>query len=377
MDKKLLIGVLLIIGLIVLVSFPLASTAFFGMQSVETIKIGWISDLSGSGAKYGAFEAGMMAVDEINANGGINGKKIELIVEDGKCDSKEAITAINKLINIDGVKFVLGGHCTAESMAIAPIAEKNKVLMLAAITSTPLFTNVSEYAFRTSSVSTVQSELMAKVAINKGFKKLAIIYTQTSYAEPIAQKMKDEFTSLGGSVVLYEGFAKDSSDFKTILIKANSLGADSFFFSTQTPDEAYYLLKQLREMNLTQAIFGNDQFQNKTIFSRDSSLQEGVIVAAPKLDSNSIKTKNFFENYKTKYNKEVLFGFWTAESYDGVYILAKLIAENENDVEKVKQALYSLDYEGASGRIRIDSNGDGIREYELGIMKEGNILFYK
>jgi branched-chain amino acid transport system substrate-binding protein len=377
MDKKLLIGVFLLIVLVALVSFPLSSTAFFGVQSVETIKIGWISDLSGSGTKYGAYEAGLLAVDEINASGGINGKMIELIEEDGKCDSKEAISAINKLINIDGVKFVLGGHCTTESMAIAPIVEKNKVLMLAAITSTPLFTNISDYAFRTSSVSTIQSELMAKDAINKRFKKLAIIYAQTSYAEPIAQKMKEEFTSLGGSVVLYEGFAKDSSDFRTILSKANSLGVDSFFFSAQTPDEAYYLLIQLKEMNLTQQIFGNDQFQNKTIYSKDSSLQEGIITVAPLMDLNSQITKNFFENYKLKYNKEVPFGLWTAESYDGVYVLAKLISENGEDVEKVKQALYSLDYVGASGRIRVDSNGDGIREYQLGIMKEGNFVKYE
>jgi branched-chain amino acid transport system substrate-binding protein len=173
-DKKLLVGALLVIGLFVLTISGLSSTAFFGVQPENSIKIGWISDLSSATSKYGAYEAGMLAVNEINSNGGINGKKIELIVEDGKCDTKEAITAINKLINIDGVKFVLGGHCTAESMAIAPIVEQNKIIMLAAITSTPLLSDAGDYIFRTSSISTVQSDLMAKAAIGKGVKKLQL-----------------------------------------------------------------------------------------------------------------------------------------------------------------------------------------------------------
>jgi len=376
MDKKILIGSLLVIGLFTIMFFGVTPTAFFTAQVENTIKIGWISDLSGSTAKYGSFEAGTLAVEEINANGGINGKKVELIVEDGKCDSKEAISAINKLISVDGVKFVLGGHCTTESMAIAPIVEKNKVIMLAAITSSPLLSSAGDYVFRTSSISTLQSSMLTKAAKDKGLKKAAIIYIQTSYAEPIAKKMQESFTSLGGEVVLYEAFAKDTSDFRTILQKANSLGADLLFFSTQTPDEAYYLLKQVKELDLNQQVFGNDQFQNKTIFARDSSLQEGVIVAAPQMDLNFEKTKHFYEAYKLKYGKEVPFGFWTAESYDGVFIMAKLIEENRGDVEKVKQALYALDYSGASGRVQVDVNGDGVREYQLGTMHEGDIVPY-
>ncbi|MFA6419248.1 MAG: ABC transporter substrate-binding protein, partial [archaeon] len=112
-------------------------------------------------------------------------------------------------------------------------------------------------------------------------------------------------------------------------------------------------------------------------FAKDSSLQEGVIVAAPDMNMDLEKTKSFFKEYKLKYGKEVPFGMWTAESYDGVFILANLIEENNGDVEKVKQALYKVDYEGASGRIRIDSKGDGIREYKLGVMKSGNIVPYE
>jgi len=375
-NSKIVIVGIVLVALVLLGAFYSSPTTLFGLRnnSSDTMRIGWISDLSGSTAKYGSYEAGMLAVDEINSQGGINGKKVELVVEDGKCDAKEALSAIDKLLDIDGLKFILGGHCTAESMAIAPVVQERGALMLAAITSSPLLSNAGDNVFRTSAVSTIQSDLLAKVAINKGLKKMAIIYIQTSYAQPVALEMKNVFTSLGGNVVLFEGFVKDTSDFRTILQKANALGADSFFFSTQTPDEAFYLLKQTKELGLTQQIFGNDQAQNATIYSRDSTLQEGMIVAAPDMNMYSEKTKSFFEAYKAKYGKEVPFGVWTAESYDGVFIMAQAIEKYDGNVELIKKYLYSIDYEGASGRIRMDANGDGIREYKVKIMKDGKMV---
>jgi branched-chain amino acid transport system substrate-binding protein len=125
-------------------------------------------------------------MDEINKAGGIDGKRLQIIFEDGKCTSKDALSAANKLIQVDKVKVILGGHCTPESVAIAPVAEKNKIVMLAGITSTPLLSSAGEYVFRTTSVSTVQSTILAEIAVNKlGGKKFAVIYEQSDFARPI------------------------------------------------------------------------------------------------------------------------------------------------------------------------------------------------
>jgi len=149
--------------------------AFF-LNSLSLI----IGAITGPVAKYGSYEAVTLAVEEINNAGGIKGRKINLIAEDGKCDAKEAVNAANKLINVDGVKIILGGHCTPESLAIAPIAEQNRVIMFASITSTPSLTNMGDYVFRTSPVSVVQSILVANLSYNSlHLRKVAIVYEQT------------------------------------------------------------------------------------------------------------------------------------------------------------------------------------------------------
>ncbi|MEI7960801.1 MAG: ABC transporter substrate-binding protein [archaeon] len=368
-----------IIAIVLLVSagifLGVNSNALFAQEKQDTIKIGWISDLSGSGAKYGAYEAGLLAVEEINAKGGINGKKIELIVEDGKCNSKTAVDAMNKLVNIDKVKFVLGGHCSPETIAIAPLAEENKVIVLASISTSPVITSLGDYVFRTSPVSVIQSDLLANLAVTKlKKKKVAIIYSQTDYAKPIAEKMKERFPIEGGQVVLYEGFLQNSTDFRSILAKVQASGADLLFLSPQNSDEALNLLKQVKELNIQTQIFGNDQLYNVKVFG-ENRLNEGVIIGAPEYSKENALTKKFTDAFVAKYKSEPPFGIWTAESYDGVYLLAEGISKYGEDTDKVKEFIYSVkDWEGASGKITIDKNGDGVREYSLKLVKNGLLV---
>src|SRR3989344_967238 len=119
--------------------------------STQNVKIGWLGPLTGTASTYGVPElnAARLAVDEINNAGGINGKQVELIVEDGKCEAVGTTTAAKKLIEIDQVKYVLGGHCSTETMALMPISEQNKIFIMAGATGTTSFTNAGKYAFRT------------------------------------------------------------------------------------------------------------------------------------------------------------------------------------------------------------------------------------
>ena len=119
---------LLVISLSLIFSGCITS-GLFSLDSNNTYKIGFVGPMSGSLAKYGAYEAVKLAQDEINAIGGINGKQLEIIYEDGKGNANDAIIVVNKLISVDNVNIVLGGHCTAESLSIAPVLEKSKVLM--------------------------------------------------------------------------------------------------------------------------------------------------------------------------------------------------------------------------------------------------------
>ena len=228
--------------------------------STESIKIGFIGPMTGPSAKYGSYEAVRLAVEDINNRGGINSHPIELIAEDGACNSATAVEAMNKLINVDQVKIVLGGHCTPESMAIAPIAQANKVLMLASITTSPALTGKGDYVVRTSPVSVVQADLVSDLAYNTlNLRKMAVVYEQTDYARPIAEKMKSDFEKLNGKIVVFEAYTPGITDFRTVLTKIKSEGADSIYLSAQSPDAVTSFMKQAKELGLDKLkLFGND-----------------------------------------------------------------------------------------------------------------------
>lgn len=370
----------IIIGIVVVIIIILLLTGSNKKGDSDTIKIGFISDLSGSVKKYGAYEAGKLAMDEINKAGGINGKKLEIIFEDGKCNSKDATSAANKLIQADGVKIILGGHCTPESAAIAPIAEANKVIQLAAITSSPVMSSRGQYVFRTTSVSTVQSTIDADIAINKlKGKNFAVLFEQTDYARPIAEQFKTDIESKGGVIKIYEGFTPETNDFKTILAKIKSANVDAILLSPQRPDAALNIMKQLKELGVKKQLFGNDITINQTLIDQSPEFYEGMIFAGPNYDPiNNPKSKKFNDDYKNAFGFVPPFGIFTAESYDGVYIIADAIAKYGMDVDKIKDYLANLkNYEGASGKITINEKHDGVRDYVAKVIKSGKFELYK
>ena len=366
-----------IVGIVVIVLIVLALT---NKKPSETgsIKIGWISDLSGPQAKYGAFEAGTLAMEEINKNGGINGRPLKIIFEDGKCNGTAAVNAMQKLVNIDKVNVVLGGHCSPESLAIAPIAEKNHVIMLASITTSPGLTKAGDYIFRTSPISTVQSGILAKYMTEKlGLKNVGIIYEQTDYARPIAEGLKQSFETNGGQVIASEAYNPGSNDFRTIILKIKALKPDAVFVSPQSPDAGMNILKQINELGLNTKIFGNDVLANMINIQKEPNLFEGLILAQPDFDeSANLLTKKFVDAYSIRFNTTAIpYGVWTAESYDAVYIISKAIEQEGDSADGIRDYLKNLkDYSGASGLINFDSNVDGIRNYALRLITGGKII---
>ena len=374
--KKTFWFVIAIIVIIIVIVFVSSSNK---TSEAQTVKVGWISDLSGSAKKYGAYEAGKLAEAEINAAGGINGKKLEIVYEDGKCLSKDATNAATKLITVDKVKVILGGHCTPESAAIAPIAEANKVIMLAGITSSPVMSNRGKYIFRTTAVSTVQSPMLAKTAYNDmKVRNMAIVFEQTDYARPIAEVLKSEFEKLGGKVSVYQGYGTDANDFKTILTKIKASGAQAVFVSNQRPDSGINFVKQMNDLGIKAKLLGNDIMSTMAVVKEIPKLVEGMVFAGPRYDTSANpRTKGFTEKFVKTYNMDVPFGIFTAESYDGVYIIADAIAKYGDDTDKIAEYLSNLkDYQGASGSITINAAHDGVREYVPKIVRNGTIQNY-
>jgi len=340
----------------------------------DPIKVGWIGAMSGAAAKYRAQEAALLAQDDVNAAGGILGRPLELIFEDGKGDSRSAVNAAMKLINESKVNFVVGGHCSPESIPIAPIASRAGVLMLAAITSSPKLTDAGDTIFRVTAVSTVGVDLQTDYAQKHRHKRFAIIYEETDYAIPLAERFRDNLKRDGGEVTLYDSFLRDEHDFRSLVTRLKAQNVDAIYLGVQSPDSAVIFLQQLKELGVKAVVYGNELTGNAvSTAGAKIDLFDGMVFPEPILDLSRGMPREFVERFKARFGGEP-FGFWSAEAYDAVRLLASIMSRCGTEIEQVKRCLYDTkDYEGASGTIGFDKNGDGVRHYQLKVVSGGVI----
>ena len=188
--------------------------------------IGVMESITGPGETYGnvAVQAKQMAVDEINAAGGINGRELKLIVEDSKCAAQDAITAYNKLTDVDGVKIILGTSCSGAMLGAAPLAEADGVVLFSGLATNPDIANAGDYIFRTAMSDQQLGIDTGNVMWADGVRTVATITEATDYAEGVRRTSVEQFQKLGGSVVGEERYASDITDFRTQLTKL--LGAN-------------------------------------------------------------------------------------------------------------------------------------------------------
>ncbi len=343
------------------------------------IKIGWIGSMTGPLAKWGAYQAALLAQDEVNARGGVKGRQLEIVFEDAHADGKAAVSAFEKLTALDRVSFVLGGHCTPESLAIAPLAERKKILTIASITSTPKLTNAGDYIFRVTPVSIQLADVLAPYAYKVArVRKLAILYENTDYVQPPAERLSDLFKAEGGSVTSIDSFNREETDFRSILLRISAKRPDALYFGVQSPDTALVLARQFRQLGLSQKLFSNEQVAGAVLSASEphaGDILNGVVFAEPVCDLSSPATSDFAKRYNERFHTGKLpFGCYTAEPYDAVKILTQALAECDENVECVKQAFYrTKNYSGASGVVTFDKNGDVSKTYVLKKITDGEV----
>lgn len=357
MKKKLLVG-----ALAVLVMAGAGCAADQGTpvgqdnppaKDTSPIKIGWVGPLTGDISSIGnnALKAAQMAVEEVNAAGGVNGRQIQLIAEDGKCSPKDASDAGNKLINVDKVSVINGGACSGETTAIAPMAEQSHVVMFSWCSSAPNITNAGDYIFRSYPSDAFQGTVGADYAYNKlKKKKVAVFASLGDWGTGLKNVFIERFKALGGEVVLADDFNQDTRDFKTEITKMKASGADLIYFPAYT-EAALAFTKQAQELGLKIQILGADGSDDAKLYG--SGFAEGMIITA---GSSIVKDQAWVDKLKTKGADQ---GTCVPQGYDNIKILADIMKRVGTDATKIKDELYKVkDYPGVSGSITIDKNGD-------------------
>jgi branched-chain amino acid transport system substrate-binding protein len=333
----------------------------------EPLRVGWIGGMSGPTAKYGAYESAMLAEEDINLEGGVKGRPFKLIFEDGKGAGKTAVNAALKLMSVEHVSFIVGGHSTPESLPMASVVERGGALMLAAITSSPRLTGVSKNFFRVTAVSLQGATALAKYAVEtKKLSSFGIIYELTDYAQPLAEGFRDDITARGGKISVFEGLSPGELDARPLLLRMKSAGVTCLYLGIQNPELASAVLQQADEISFHPLLLGNEITGNAVSTAGEKKpLFEGLVFAEPVFNLEAKKTKAFVERYKKRFGVASLpYGFWSAEAYDAVRLLAETIGRCGEEVSSVRACLQSVNnYPGVSGPISIDAHGDGVREY--------------
>jgi len=347
------------------------------MKQPGVIKIVHISPLTGDAAVWGQWEKeGInLAVEQINKNGGIKGRRLVVLHEDSKADPKTAVSIIRRYIKVDKVKIFIGGTLSSTTLAMAPIAEKNRVILLTPSAQSPKISEAGDYIFRLFISSSGEGKYLYQLAQKMGIKKPALLYINNDYGVGL----KDVIRKLFGekTEILIDSYEPQTTDFRSQLQKVKKFQPDGIFLLGYPKDMALILV-QMKEMGIKAKIFAPDAFEAEEIIKIAKDAAESVYYVypiLPKLEQTLKVKKLFLERYKKDMN------IYNAMGYDAVMILATAIKNSfekygKVDGETVKKELYKLkNFPGVTGYITFDKNGDVLeRSMEARVVKNGRFV---
>ncbi len=333
-----------------------------GAQESDTFKIGVMESLTGPGETYGtvANQSKQMAVDEINAAGGINGKMIELVVEDSKCNAQDSITAYNKLTDVDGVKIILGTSCSGAMLGAAPLAEEDGVVLFSGLATNPDIATAGDYIFRTAMSDAQLGIDTGNVMWADGVRNLATITESTDYAEGVRRTTVAQFEKLGGKVVGEERYASDVTDFRTQLTKLIESNSDGLHVAAQSEFTGGTVVKQVRELGYQGPIYSEIVPIGTTALEIAGDAATGMKAITAELDPGNNKAQEVLANFKERYDYVTL-PWYLGSAYDDVYITAECLKQtgDDQDADGFRDCLYGITWSGAIGdNYSFDANGE-------------------
>ena len=352
-----------IIGLLTIIS--LMAILLASCNSNEEYKIGIIAPLSGGASIYGIStrDGALLAFEEINAANGVLGLPIKAVVYDCRNDPVEALNAYNRLVNNDKVVAFVGPTTSGTSSAVGDVARIERIPMILPSATAEIVTTFGDYVFRATFMNSYQGKAMAAFA-NEELKSVtaAILYDSAGeYSTTLAEHFKTAFESLGGTVLAYEAYTTGNVDFRTQLTNIKSINPDVLFL----PD--YYnvialLASQAKAIGVESTLLGGDGWEGVLTAVDNPSILEGAFYASHFDTSDPNPTvQSFIQNYEKHFGS--IPDSFAALSYDAALIMAAAIeTSGSTDNEAVIEALKNTDFQGVTGRITFDKDGNSVKD---------------
>ena len=348
--------------------------------SGDSITIGTVTTNSGTAAAYGEAEVKgfELAVSEINAKGGINGKKVKLESMDDKGDATEASNAYNKLAGDNNVLAVAGPTISATTAAVAPLADQSKLVTIApAATSDSIETG--NYLFRTCFKDSYQGEVAARFAAeNLKVKKVAVLYgTGDPYSSGVGEAFAKAAEKLGLEVVDKESSSSaDDTEYSAQLQKIQASGAEllyaPYYYSVAGP----YIIPQARSVGFEGYVMGPDGYDGLKLTGDKSQYNKTYYTTHYSADDNTnTKVQDFIKSYKSKNNAEP--NTFAALGYDTIYMIKQAIEKAGKNAtrEDVRNAVASMTFDGVTGKFTMDKSGSPTKSVIVLEMKDGKPVY--
>jgi branched-chain amino acid transport system substrate-binding protein len=344
------------------------------------IKIGEFASLTGKEATFGisSHEGTLMAIEEINAAGGVLGRKLELLTEDTQSKPGEPATVVNKLISRDGVVAMLGEVASSRSLEAAPLCQQGRVPMVSPSSTNPKVTETGDYIFRVCFIDPFQGTVMANFATKTLKAKKIAVFTdvKSDYSKGLAKFFKEQLLKNGGQIVAELDFNGGDKDFKAQLTAIKGASPDAVFVPGYYTDAALICI-QAKQLGLNVPFMGGDGWESEKLTEIGKDAVEGQYFSTHyHPDVGSEKSKQFVANYKKRWNGKVPDAL-AACGYDSAIVLADAMKRaSSTEGPKVRDALAATkDFDAVTGRISINAQRDAVKSAVILQVKGGKYAY--
>lgn len=343
----------------------------------STVRIGAILPLTGQAAEYGqAAKKGIeLAVKQRNSSGGIRGQQVEVAYEDSKAEPKDGVAALQKLITVDKVRAVIGAMASSVTLAIAPVAERNRIVLISPASSSPEITNAGDYIFRNEISERDGARRSAELYFEEGFASIAILHINNDYGVGVAEATQAVYSDKDGAIVAVESFAQGATDLRAQLVKIKASSPEAILLAGYK--EMILALKQMKELGIGQQVLSTPMFEDPEILERVGELAEGAIYSYYGVffeGSNNPQRETFLREFQVEFGEEP--SYYAALGYDAAAILLTAVSECEDyDADSVRTRLYGIrDFPGVTGTTTFDENGDVSKPVILKSVQDGSFV---
>ena len=347
--------------------------------SADVVKIGLFVPLTGFAAADGASakHAALLAVERINKEGGINGKKLELVIYDDRVKSQEAVAIARKLVEQDKVIGVVSGSYSTPTRAAAPIYQRYGIPMIAAYATHPDITKAGNFIFRAGFLAAVEGRAGGYVATKLlGAKKIAVLTMDNDFGRALSAGFVKEAKKNGAEIVANLSFALGEKDFSPMLTKIKGLAPD-VLYSTGYYSEGALVVKQAKDLGLNVKIVGQEGFDSPMFLKIAGDAANGVIITTDlNRDDKRDLVKWFIKEYTDRYKMDP--DMVGASTFDAVYILASAIKKAGENPKKIRDAIaQTKDFNGLTGVIKgFNKLGEVVKDVQVQEVKNGKFTYF-